>query len=185
MADIVNKDRVKVLLGSGATQAQVAMMVGCTPGYISQLMADEDFSKQVAESVAIKQASYVEHDSNLDKLEDKVIKNLETSLTMCYKPEILLKALQVINKADRRSQGAVAMDASKSTATAKVVLPKTVIQKLVINNVGAVVKVGERELVTLDTGSFKQMAHEFSDNFTHQGVIYEDAEEVGHNGSSL
>lgn len=41
------KDRIKALLIGGLKASEVASVVGCTPAYISQLLAEEDFKKEV------------------------------------------------------------------------------------------------------------------------------------------
>lgn len=69
------KDRIKQLLIGGLRASEVASIVGCTPAYISQLMANNEFKKEVEAARIL---------SNESKTEDQHIEqryqNLEHQL---------------------------------------------------------------------------------------------------------
>jgi hypothetical protein len=97
------KERIKELLGQGISPAIVASAVGCTPSYISQLMAEESFATEVAELRCSEILEDSDWDSRLDSLENKLIEKLEHLVPMMLRPREVLEALTKINSLKRRT----------------------------------------------------------------------------------
>ncbi len=70
------EDRALSLLGAGVVPESVASALGVTPGYISQLLADDVFATKVA---TIRYENLQKHnvrDSSYDSIEDQLIDKL-------------------------------------------------------------------------------------------------------------
>lgn len=173
---MVNKTQIQKLLANGTPASIVADIVGCTPGYISQLMEDETFAKGILEARLAKEERYIEHDERLDGLEMAVIKNLEASMGLCFKPEILLRALAVVNSAKRRATSFDGSGAPTSAVPTIVInLPPVMASAIKINSNGSVIQVGERDLVTIDTNSFTKLAESHKTLAERIGETYDAA----------
>jgi len=96
----VMKERIRNLLASGIKPAEISSIVGCSPSYISQLLKDEDFKKEV-EALIIQNAQEKTEEEHLDtryqNLEHKILTNIENSLPEAELPH-LTRALEVIAK---------------------------------------------------------------------------------------
>lgn len=104
------KDRIKKLLATGMKPVDIASVVGCSPSYISQLLADEDFKKEVA-ALMVSSQEEKDEDQHLDtryqNLEHKLVTSLEQDLPNADFKE-KLRALEVVAKRqnERRIQKA-------------------------------------------------------------------------------
>lgn len=155
-----DKAKIQRLLAAGGDPSQVASLIGCTPSYISQLMEDDGFSATVLAERYKRAADYQEHDDALDRLEMTIVKNLESSMGFCFKPEVLLKALTAVNSAKRRSTSQLSNPAGTTGTVINITLPPIMVNALRMNSNNEVVQVGERELVTLDNTAFNRLAGE-------------------------
>lgn len=67
---MANKEYIQELLARGTPPAQCAQLVGCTPGYITQLCADEAFSAEVDKLRNTRMADRVRREERVDKIHD-------------------------------------------------------------------------------------------------------------------
>ena len=97
-------DRIKELLGNGLSNDVVATAVGVHPSYVSQLMSDEIFSQQVIALRTQTLAAASSRDRSWDGIEDRLLNKLSDLVDsgMFYKPQDILNALVVANRAKRR-----------------------------------------------------------------------------------
>lgn len=96
------KDRILKLLVSGYKQSDICGIVGCTPSYISQLMADEDFKAKVIAGMteaAQENDEEVHLENRYQKLKHKILNNIEESLPNAELPQ-LVRALEVVDKVE-------------------------------------------------------------------------------------
>jgi transcriptional regulator with XRE-family HTH domain len=94
------KDRIKALLINGLKASEIAKIVGCSAGYISQLMKDPVFQQEVAEALAIISESCTEEehiDKHYERVEQKVLISIEEGLAEASLGE-KVRALEAINK---------------------------------------------------------------------------------------
>jgi type I site-specific restriction endonuclease len=144
---MIDKSKAISLLGSGVSPTQVASALGCEISYISQLLADEGIAQQVAELRTADVMKYKTMDDKYDELEKKFLEKLENIIPYIMKPDQILRSLQFLNSAKRKSTGlAKEIEAGE---VVKLTLPSVVINAYTINMNGNMVKVGERSLAAM------------------------------------
>lgn len=152
------KQKLLELLGSGISQEAAANAVGCTPAYISQLMADEEFrASVVTRRVAALQAA-TERDGEYDSLEDELLAKLKKSLPLIIKPGEVLRAIQVINAAKRRGVAAADHAPQGGVNLVRLNLPKQLTIQFTMNATKEVVQVEGRELITMPSKQLLNIA---------------------------
>ena len=166
----VNAEKIKELLGNGLSNDVVATAVGVHPSYISQLMADEEFSNQV---VALRSQTLTDattRDRSWDSLENKLLSQLHENVDnkMVYKTTDVTRVLALANAAKRRGASS-----SESMVTHQTVitlnLPTVVVNSYRKNIQGEVVEVTtpEGKTQTLVTMPAASLMHKLSEQ--HQG----------------
>lgn len=163
---IVDKQKVMELLGSGVSNEQTASAVGCDASYISQLMADADFSAKV---VALRVASLTEaskRDKKIDGIEDDLLDQLQDVVDMrgFMKPRDMLAAFAIVNKASRRGvSGGEAMVINQQIINLQ--LPPAVVQNFTKNAQGEIIEVEGQTLVTMPAHTLlKNLVQKNGDN---------------------
>lgn len=142
------EERALALLGSGINSEQVAAALGVTPSRIAQLLGDETFSHKVA---TIRYEFLQQHntrDAKYDSLEDRLLAKLDESVPLMFKPETIMKALQVANAAKRRGQNAPT-SVTNTQNIVNLVLPVAIAQRFSLNVDNQVIKAGDQELLTM------------------------------------
>ncbi len=137
------------LLGEGVPAENVAIALGVTPSYISQLLADEEFSYQLVELRYNALQKHNKRDANYDDIEDRLLKQLESVLPLMMKPMEIIRSLQIINGAKRRGASSPESLTNKQTHVT-LVLPTKIVQVFSADVNNQVVAVQGQELVTID-----------------------------------
>ncbi len=135
------------MLAAGQTKSQAARTLGITPSAVSQLTSTE------AQEAQLKRSS--ELDAQYDRIEDKLLKQLERSIGLVVRPAEIARTLQIINSAKRRG-----VSASLESAPATVVqlnLPTTIQNKFTLNSSNQVVTAGTQDLVTIQSNNVKNL----------------------------
>lgn len=96
------KDKIIELLGAGLANVQVANAVGCDESYISQLMLDESVIAQVQALRSEKASAFVQHDGNIDTLEQLALARVAETMQF-LKPMEALRAFEKLNSARRKT----------------------------------------------------------------------------------
>lgn len=147
------------LLGSGALPSQVAAALGVDPSYISQLLADSEFSRQVTE---IRFNALIEHnlrDKSLDSLEDQLIKKLGDIIPYMHKPSEIIHAFTRINQAKRRGSSAPEQTIQQQTII-NLNLPTQILQHFAVNAQNQVIRAGQQDLITVQSGRMPQLINQ-------------------------
>lgn len=100
------KDKIKELLGHNLPANVVASAVGVDASYVTQLMSEESFAREVADLRIASTIANASRDKEYDGIEDKLIEKLKGLLDsdlVFVKPRDILSAIQVINSAKRRA----------------------------------------------------------------------------------
>lgn len=158
------QSRILDFLGQGLSSSVVASAVGCTQGYISQLLAEEEFREQVTarRTALLQQATSL--DREYEVLESKLQEKLRKAIPFMMKPEVILNAIKIVNGAKRR--GSVELG-SGDTAGAQVIevrMPATIlsqfasVQNIQHNVLNQIIQVGEQSLVTAQPKDIKSLA---------------------------
>jgi len=150
----VSKEQVRDLLGSGLSTSVVAAAVGCTDGYISQLLSDEEFAAEVSRLRLLNLQSHNKRDSSIDAIEDSLISKLSDAINQngFYKPKDLLHAFAIVNSAKRRAVVHTDTTAAVSSTVINLTIPAPVARRFTIDSRGEVLQVDEQTLVTMPTG---------------------------------
>lgn len=143
--------RILSLLGSGTPHNIVASATGVSESYISQLLSQEEFKNEVTALKYKSLSAHNERDASYDSLEDKLRLQLERNLPLLQRPMEILKALQVVNKLDRRGTSSTEPTTTQS-ATVELLIPNKVVQQFTLNINNQVINVGtEAGSQTLET----------------------------------
>jgi len=161
MTTTSTEDRALALLGQGLPAEMVASAVGVSPSRISQLISDPTFAAKVAELRYLALSKHSARDAKYDSLEDSLLERMENLLPMMYKPHEVLKAIQVINSAKRRGASSPESITSQQTVV-QLVMPTQILnqytqQNLTLNINNQVVKAGEQDLVTIQSGAMDKL----------------------------
>lgn len=142
------QDKILQLLGSGLAPSVVANAVGCTPAYISQLLAQEEFALAVAELRCKGVERDVSRDNKYDALEDKLLEKLENIMPFLAKPRDVLEAIKTVNGAKRRAQVGQSVDSAK-TIHVHLQLPPAALARFSFNDNKEVIEVEGRVLANM------------------------------------
>lgn len=156
------EERALKLLGDGISPQQTALALGITESRISQMLSQEEFAAQVAEARYKNAAKKNALDNRYDALEDNLLARLEDCIPMMHRPMEILKAIAVINAAKRRGAPAPASLQEKSQVI-NLTIPVQVINKFQTNAQGQVIRVGETDLVTIQSGALENLVKENND----------------------
>ena len=100
------KERIIQLLGNGVSPAIAASAVGCTEGYISQLMSDEQIAARVSALRFDNLQAASNRDKMADSIEDSLLEKLKESIPMLMRPSEITRTLAVVNALKRRASSA-------------------------------------------------------------------------------
>lgn len=96
------KDRIKNLLVAGLKSSEIATIVGCSPSYVSQLLKDEDFQREV-EAGKIANAQERSEEEHLETryltTKHKILNAIEENIPHSELPA-LVRALEVVDKVE-------------------------------------------------------------------------------------
>jgi len=146
------EERVLSLLGQGISAESVANALGVSPSRISQLLSDENFANKVAQLRYEKLQTHTKRDNAYDDIEDELLLKLKKSMPLMFRPETVLKAIQVINGAKRRGQSAPEQIVNQQNIV-NILLPAHINNKFTTNINNQVIKAGEQELLTMTSGN--------------------------------
>jgi hypothetical protein len=137
--------RILELLGTGLSPEIVASAAGVTPSYISQLLSEESFSKQVTQLRFDNLQAANARDRAYDDIEDKLIEKMRDLLPMMYKPLEVLRAIREINGAKRRGSAAPESIININNTVVNLTIPNQILQRFIVNAANQVVEVSAQE----------------------------------------
>lgn len=167
MTTSLTKDRALTLLGQGLGPEMVAAAVGVSTSAISQLISDPEFSARVAELRFQNLAEHSTRDRKYDSLEDRLLEKLENMLSFMVRPMEVLKAISVINAAKRRGVSTPEQITGQQQ-TISLALPAHLLgiyasnSNIQVNIHNQVIKAGEQELITIQSGRLDALSKEIS-----------------------
>lgn len=150
------EERALKLLGDGFPAEVVASSIGVSPSRISQLLSDPIFAEKVSARRFSSLAKHSDRDDKYDRIEDTLIERFEKVLPLMYKPMEVLKAVTEINKIKRKGVSNPAAITNQQE-TISLVLPTTLVQQFTVNINNQVIKVGDKDLVTIQSGSMNDL----------------------------
>lgn len=167
------ESRALSLLGQGVGPEMVASALGVSVSRISQLLSDPNFAAEVASLRFQNLSRHNERDSKYDSLEDQLLDKMRDLLPMMYKPLEVLRAIQTINAAKRRGSSAPEAIIGQKTVVS-LVMPTQITQifasqntTLTVNTQNQVVKVGDTDLVTVQSMRMDSLLSESKKGLPH------------------
>lgn len=155
------EDRALALLGQGCGPEVVASALGVTVSRISQLLSESGFAEQVAELRFKSLAKHSERDQRADRLEDMLLEKLENLLPFMMNPMQVVHAYTRLNAAKRRGSSAPESLTSQQQIVSlnipTVILNQHLTQNITVNATNQVVKAGNQDLVTVQSGHMSEL----------------------------
>lgn len=150
------ESRALELLGQNIHPAHVAAALGVTESLISQYLADPQFVSEVADRRFKNLAKHNQRDLAYDEMEDNLLKQLKSFMPMVVDPMKIARLLQVVNQAKRRGSSAPEAMVQKSEVIS-LTLPIQIINQFQTNSANQVIKAGDQELVTVQSGNMSSL----------------------------
>ena len=99
---MASREQILALTEAGLTPATISTPVGVSESYISQILNESSIKKKVIEAQLAVLDERTARDAKYDALEDTLLAKMHSIAPQLYKPQDVLRALQAINKAERR-----------------------------------------------------------------------------------
>lgn len=163
------KDKIKELLGMNIPANVVATAVGVSESYISQLLSEETFAKEVAELRIAYTTANAARDRNYDSIEDSLIERLTEQLESPLKftkTSELLAAIRVINSAKRRAAPQELSSQLAQTNIVQLQLPEgsEFAAKFIVNKENQVLEIAGRSIATMGAKAVVKKLEELNSN---------------------
>jgi hypothetical protein len=139
---------VAALLKYNMKRVDIADELGLTPGAITQAA-----SKLPAVEASPEE---LELDSSYDKIESKLLKQLEKTIPLLMRPMEISRVLQTVNAAKRRGGPLKSQQAAPTVLQLN--LPLAIQNRFVLNSLNQVVSAGNQDLVTIPSGAVSRLA---------------------------
>ncbi len=156
-------------LGSGCTQVQAANACGVSEGLVSQLCAEESFQEQIAEVLSrnIEVASQI--DENYVEVEKILSKRLRDVIGYMTNADQIARILKTVANIPRKTQPRVPLNletVSGAIAPVALAIPIVARNVFVISPNSEVVKLDDKELVTLNSSSMESLLRQKRERVT-------------------
>jgi len=162
--------RIKKLLGNGLPPSAVAEAVGVDPSLVSQLLADEDFKREVLTAKAARAEQALERDARWDRIEDKVLEKAEQMLPLISRPRDLIAIAQVANGAKRRT-GDLGGIGESNAPVVNIVLPNSAVIHFQMNPQAQVVSVEGRSMMPLPASHLNSHLQRLKERQEAAGIV--------------
>ena len=149
------KEHAINLLAQGIPTSQVAAAVGVSDSYISQLKADEEVQRQIAEKQAAHSIADSNFDSTLERAEALALEKIEKSLPFANMGQALA-AFRILNSARRRKDEFVQKDAAVSV-TVNLTLPANNIPRYITNQANEIIEVEGKTMLSASVKTLDQI----------------------------
>lgn len=149
------KEHAINLLAQGIPTSQVAAAVGVSDSYISQLKADEEVQRQIAERQAAHSIADSNFDSTLERAEAMALEKIEKNLPFANMGQALA-AFRILNSARRRKDEFVQKDTAVSV-TVNLTLPANNIPRYITNQANEIVEVEGKTMISASAKTLDQI----------------------------
>jgi predicted transcriptional regulator len=157
------ESRALELLATGIDQVQVASALGITESRLSQIISNPEFARELVDARYKNLAKHNETDNLLDQVERKLIRKLDSTIDMVFKPTEIARMAAVVNGMKRR--GASNPESLvRAKPSVKLNIPIAVINRFSMNAAGQVItaEVGSerQDLVTMQSSNLRELMNE-------------------------
>lgn len=160
-----NEKRIVELMGAGHPPVVVASTLGLSESRISQVVAQAEVAELIAQLRYAELNKYQAIDAEYDSLESALQKKFRKVLPLMIKPEQILRGLQTINAAKRRSVAAPE-SATQSSEIVSIRLPASFSGKFAVafDADGRATKAGDQHLLTAQLSALPKLAENIKVN---------------------
>lgn len=157
------ESRALELLATGIDQVQVASALGITESRLSQIISNPEFARELVDARYKNLAKHNETDNLLDQVERKLIRKLDSTVDLVFKPTELARMASIVNGMKRR--GASNPESLvRAKPSVKLNIPIAVINRFSMNAAGQVItaEVGSerQDLVTMQSSNLRELMNE-------------------------
>ena len=141
------KDSVLAMLAQNIPASQVANTLGVTEGYVSQLLANEDFTAELEtlkNNVTVKD---LEYDEKLDRTEEAFLDRIEEKSRFANLQQSM-QAFRVLNGAKRRKDSRGHSPSGQIAEVINIVVPICVIPDYKVNRQNEIIEVEGKTMVS-------------------------------------
>lgn len=152
-------DQIASYLGQGFSQADTARIVGCTEGFISQLIKDESFKEKLRAEYAKHQSTRV--DARMATLKEKTIRRITEQLEYAEIPD----AVRILEAVSRIENAKIASTVPTGNVTQFITVSMGAVvqpQEVVINERREIVAIGNKSLAPMATEGVKKLFESLS-----------------------
>lgn len=147
-------------LGAGISQHDAAEAAGVSDSYVSQLMSgDAEFLEAVRAKRASQVSRYVEMDNLADTTQHEALRRLSKVISVEARPQVLMAAINTLDKMQRRSSPAQAAQGSQA-GLVQLVLPAIAAHKftIAVDTSNRVIQIDDHTMVPASGAKVAQMA---------------------------
>lgn len=163
---MVDDNQIVEFLSKGFNQTQVAQICSCTQAYVNQVASARAEDIEVAKAVATIQKQEI--DQSYDDLEELLLERLKVVLPYETNTQVLLRAVQVVNAAKRKTEPVHSPVAPGTTTInqAILVMPTRFVQApqaqpdIVINGNNEIVEIEGRPLINASSSAINNMLNQ-------------------------
>lgn len=141
---------VAKMLRANNSRMDIATELGLTPSAVTQLAATPAVQAAIAPSSA-----ETELDNQYDRIEKKLLDQLERTTPLLMRPMEIAKVLTTINGAKRRGGALKQSDAPQQVLN--LTLPLAIQNKFVLNQHNQVITAGSQDLVTIQSAGVSKL----------------------------
>lgn len=152
----LNKDHAITLLAQGVPTSQVAAALGCDDSYISQLKADPEVQRQIAEGGAKTTLQDVKFDDTLERAEMMALEKIEKNLPFATLGQAMA-AFRTLNGARRRKDGIPVAGEGSVTVNVNLTLPASAMPRYVTNAQSEIIEVDGKTMISATPKTIDQI----------------------------
>lgn len=158
MSNTAIRDRVVALVSQGYNQNIVAAACGVTPGYVSQLLEQDDVREKVVEKRAATLEEAAAVDKSINDLEKRALQLIADKMPFVRGPMEATKMFATLNAAKRRTQQTDASNDSSSVEIVTLTIPKAAMVHIKVNSDNQVIEVEGRSMAPLPSKALPGLA---------------------------
>lgn len=171
-----NTAKLISLLNSGVTQSEAAIALGITPSAVSQQVSDPHVASQLTTVQTEQLERSTKLDEGYDRIEQKLVDQLEKTIPLLMRPEVIAKVLTQVNSAKRRGAGHIRTNQGPNRILT-LNIPIALQQRFVVDARNQVIEAGDQTLVTMPSANIPKMAEVQNAKVTHTLAAPRAAEE--------
>ena len=143
-------------LAQGLTQEQVAAIVGCTPSYISQLVAQDDIKElvEVEQKRIQAEKENTQEEQEYSGLEKKARVYLSDNMPFAEYKDVL-KLLEILNR--RKEKPVPQMINNTQINVTRLSVPAAAMPEFVVNAQNEIIGIGEKSLAPMSSAGVREM----------------------------